>query len=141
MLAKQAVGKDWQLYSMLLQNWREIVGPEWADRVAPVKIAFPPQQRTGGTLTISLPRGLAMEAQYRQQQMLARINGFFGQTTIARIAFVHDTGAARAKRAVVDDASPVPEAVKAAVTVIGDDALRQTLESFGATLAAQRPPE
>lgn len=141
-LAKQAIGKDWQLYSILLQNWREIVGADWADRATPVKLVFPAtSQRMGGTLTISLPRGLTMAAQYQQPQMLAKINGFFGQQTLAKIVFIHATKS--------QPPSPLPavvlpvetqQKIAQATAVISDEALRQSLQDFGAALTLAKTP-
>ena len=136
-LAKQAIGKDWQLYSILLQNWREIVGAEWAGQTRPVRLAFPHQSgRRSGTLTISLPRGLAMAAQYQQPHILARINGFFGRDTVTRLAFIH--------AALPPPAPPPPplaEAAKAAIAAttapVAHDELRQSLASLGQALALE----
>ncbi|MBP7252365.1 MAG: DUF721 domain-containing protein [Alphaproteobacteria bacterium] len=141
-IAQQAVGKDWQLYSILLQNWREIVGADWADTLQPVKLAFPLQnQRSNGALTVALPRGLAMEAQYRQTQILSRINGFFGQETVTRLVFVHAT---TRKKILLTEAVATPEA-QAAVAVateqVADVELRHSLQAFGEVLAAQRSPK
>lgn len=141
-IAQQAVGKDWQLYSILLQNWREIVGADWAESLQPVKLAFPLQnQRSNGALTVALPRGLAMEAQYRQAQILARINGFFGHETVTRLVFIH---AMKLKKATPAEATVTPEAQAAIAETtaqVADDELRQSLQAFGEVLAAQRRPK
>jgi len=144
-IAKAAVGRDWQMYSILLQNWREIVGADWAERATPVKLVFPAMsQRSGGTLTVSLPRGLTMAAQYQQPQMLARINGFFGHDSIARIVFIHAT---KSKPLPTPPPSPLSaaqqQAIVQAAAQIDDPLLRESLESFGASLisATQRPPK
>lgn len=141
-IAQQAVGKDWQLYSILLQNWREIVGDDWADSLQPVKLAFPLQnQRSNGALTVALPRGLAMEAQYRQGQILARINGFFGSETVTRLIFVHAT---KAKKSAPVTAAATPEslvAITEKTAQVADDELRESLQAFGAVLAAQGRPK
>lgn len=141
-IAQQAVGKDWQLYSILLQNWREIVGDDWAESLQPVKLAFPLQnQRSNGALTVALPRGLAMEAQYRQVQILSRINGFFGHETVTRLVFVHAT---KAKKAAPTEATVTPEAQAAIAETtaqVADDGLRQSLQAFGEVLATQSRPK
>ncbi len=93
-VARAAVGKDWPLYASLLDHWREIVGPEYAQIASPVKVAFPKgkkpdekwaNRREGGTLHIKLPQGLAMEFGFLSETIRARINGFFGYGAIARI--------------------------------------------------------
>ncbi len=94
-IARTAMGKDWALYATLLNHWGEIVGQDYAKVTTPVKIVFPQGKkegdkwasgnRTGGSLTISLPHGLAMEFSFLTDTMLARINGFFGYSAIERI--------------------------------------------------------
>jgi len=90
-VARRAVGKDWDVYAALLERWAEIVGPEYAQATAPVKISFPHQplepKRRNGTLTVRLPRGLALEFSFKVDVMKQRINGYFGYDAIARIAF------------------------------------------------------
>ncbi len=100
-IAKQALGKDWQLYGILLTHWRDIVGESWADMATPVKLNFPTipqnqgqngkQRLQNGVLTIRLPRGLALEAQYQHSRIIDRINNFFGSATISRLIFTHAT--------------------------------------------------
>ncbi len=141
-IAQQAVGKDWQLYSILLQNWREIVGADWADTLQPVKLAFPLQnQRSNGALTVALPRGLAMEAQYRQAQILSRINGFFGHETVTRLVFVHATARKKALPVECAPTSAERDAVATAAAQVADDDLRHSLQAFGELLATQRRPQ
>lgn len=142
-LAKQAVGADWQLYSIVLEHWQDIIGQEWAAQTAPVKIAFPRQSaRAQGTLTIAMPRGLTMAMQYRQPQILARLNAFLGAETIVRLHFTHVT-TAPPRPPVPDRVLSASEAAQIgqAVASVSDAALRASLEAFGQALyTAQRMP-
>ncbi len=143
-LAKQAVGADWQLYSIVLEHWQDIIGAEWAAQTAPVKIAFPRQQaRSQGTLTIAMPRGLTMAMQYRQPQILARLNGFLGAETIVRLHFSHATAASRRPAAPARTLSAHETAhISQAVISVNDVELRASLAAFGQALyAAQRVPD
>lgn len=142
-LAKQAVGADWQLYSIVLEHWQDIIGQEWAAQTAPVRIAFPRQQaRAQGTLTIAMPRGLTMAMQYRQTQILARLNAFLGAETIVRLHFAHATAvpprpAVSARTLSVRETAHIGQAV----SCVADAELRASLEAFGQSLfAAQRVP-
>lgn len=137
-IAKQSLGKDWQIYGILLEYWPEIVGPEWADAIVPVKISFPHFKTAKGgnlregTLTLRLPRGMAMEAQYRQQQILDRINIYLGLGAITKIVFAH-AHASKTQRQFAP--APVSEekkhAVQARVVAIEDEELRNALQTLG----------
>src|SRR5580698_4151357 len=90
-VARQSVGKDWNLYAALLDHWPEIVGNDYAQVTTPVKMTFPhqpnePRQR-GGTLCVRLPKGLAMEFTFKAEQIRQRINGYFGYDAVAKITF------------------------------------------------------
>lgn len=138
-IAKQALGKDWQLYGILLDHWPTIVGDAWAELIHPVKLSFPVMARSGqrqalcdGVLTLRLPRGLALEVQYRQQQIIERVNNFFGAKSIARLILTHTFESPRKK------VTPIPltpadrDAIRAATAGVPIAELRDALESLGA---------
>lgn len=89
-IARQSVGKDWSFYAGLLEHWQEIVGQEYSRDTTPVKMTFPfqpgQQRRSGGTLYIRLPKGLAMEFSFKSEQIKQRINSYFGYDAIAKVA-------------------------------------------------------
>ena len=90
-VARQSVGKDWNLYAALLDHWPEIVGTAYARVTTPVKISFPYQpneaRQRGGNLCVRLPKGLAMEFTYKTEQIRQRINGYFGYDAVGKITF------------------------------------------------------
>jgi hypothetical protein len=135
-VARQTVGKDWNLYAALLERWPEIVGNDYAQVTTPVKMTFPHQpqeaRQRGGTLIVRLPKGLAMEFTYKSEQIKQRINSYFGYDAVAKIAFQPVYGAKP------DISAPVPEADPAALShikktsqTIDNDELRIALEAFG----------
>ena len=137
-LAQTAVGRDWQLYSIMLQHWRDIIGTEWAVQATPSKLTFPVAgRRSDGVLTISLPRGLAMAAQYQQQHILERLNRFLGAAVISRVLFSHATTIKTSKPALQQVPDEVQQQLTAAVAEINDPELRQSLIDFGMILAQQ----
>ena len=137
-VARQTIGKNWDHYATLLRHWPEIVGPEYARVTTPVKIAFPYQpnepHRKGGTITIRLPKGLAMEFAFKAEIMRQRINIYFGYDAIAKIAVepVHMTAPVRVvERKLTPDEQAV---IQETTGDIEDSELRATLESFGNAL-------
>jgi hypothetical protein len=142
-IARQAVGKDWGLYAALLDHWQEIVGADYASVTTPVKITFPHQpneaRRRDGTLTVRLPKGLAMEFTYKTGQLRQRINGYFGYDAIGRINFDPVFGAPPKT-----EPSPVPDpqavsGIEDDVKTIDNNELRSALQSFGEAVLISRP--
>src|ERR1700733_1341367 len=91
-IARQTLGKDWNIYAALLSHWGEIVGHEYARVTTPVKITFPLHRassgrRENGTLCIRLPQGLAMEFSFKTTQIKQRITDYFGYEAIEKILF------------------------------------------------------
>ncbi|MBI1273080.1 MAG: DUF721 domain-containing protein [Alphaproteobacteria bacterium] len=145
-VAGQVIGRDWSLYATLLDNWRDIVGQELAAHTMPVKIVLaggtpgPRNKRENGTLHIKLPRGLAMEMQYKLHQVQARVNGFFGYDAITRIVLEHDNKPAKppeqAQPEAALDAQEI-ERIEQAAAAIADPALREAAAAFGQAVAMQ----
>ena len=141
-IARQTVGKDWGLYAALLDHWQEIVGADYARVTTPVKILFPHQpneaRRRNGTLTVRLPKGLAMEFTYKTEQMRQRINGYFGYDAIGKIIFDLVFGATpQVKR----ELSASPEAIagiKNEVKYIENNDLQSALQSFGEAILTSK---
>ncbi|MDE3036902.1 MAG: DUF721 domain-containing protein, partial [Pseudomonadota bacterium] len=71
--------------SRILTEWESIVGRELARHTLPEKIAFPQGKKTGGTLTIAVENGFALELQHMQPKILERVAGYFGYAAISRI--------------------------------------------------------
>ena len=137
-IAKQAIGKDWGLYAAMLDHWQEIVGKEFARDTAPSKITFPHQpneaRRRNGTLTVRLPKGLAMEFTFKVDQIKQRINSYFGYDAIGKIAFEPVYGV-RPKAKTMKEPDPATiERLKSEVNVIENNELKDVLQAFGESL-------
>lgn len=146
-IARQTIGKDWLLYAALLDHWQEIVGQEYAEVTIPVKISFPHQpleaRRQNGTLTIRLPKGLAMEFSFKGELIKQRINGYFGYDAIARIAFDPVPSITSPKPPSFALSSDSQRLTTEALKEMPTGELRDALQSFGQTLfsAKTRPPQ
>lgn len=72
----------------ILSHWTEIIGPELAPYVNPLKLS---KARKGQarTLTIAVPGPLTLEIQHRAPQILDRINRFYGYPAVAKLRLVH----------------------------------------------------
>jgi hypothetical protein len=127
--------------SDLLSHWAEIVGPDYARVTTPVKINFPYQpnepRRKGGTLTVRLPKGLAMEFSFKTELIRARVNAFFGYEAFAKIA-LDQAGVAPPPLKKAKSLAPADLAkIKAQTADVENDELRAALESFGQALLSK----
>lgn len=142
-IARQTVGKDWNLYAALLEHWREIVGKEYAEVTTPVKVTFPHQpneaRRKDGTLTVRLPKGLSMEFSFKTEQIRQRVNSYFGYNALAKIVF-DPVYSLPTKPAAPKEADPAAlKAVKEMAQSVGDDDLQAALESLGSAILTSTP--
>lgn len=144
-LARQAVGKDWGFYALLLERWRDIVGEDFARQTTPVKISFPrgkateakwvQGRRTDGTLHVRLPHGLSLSFSYKTDQIRQRIADAFGYPAIARIVLEPYYPKNQAD---TDDFLPPPElspqqkaALETQLETVENEELRQLLQQLG----------
>jgi hypothetical protein len=70
--------------AQLLSDWPQLAGPDLAARAAPVKFA-------GGTLTLGCTGPTAMELQFSEAQIIARLNLSLGHNMIERLRFVQQS--------------------------------------------------
>lgn len=144
-VAKAALGKDWSLFSGLLQNWPEIVGKAYAAETTPVKITFPtppqnvPQQsrRTGGMLTIRLPKGLAMSFTYDIPAILQRVNTYFGYQAIAKIVLDPVHKLPQKRKTAASPSKEILTEMTEKTSSIEDTELRDALKRLGASILAE----
>jgi hypothetical protein len=87
-IAAPVLGKRGFGSAQLVTEWSAVVGAEWADKITPERLAFPPGERRDGTLRVRVASGCAPEIQHCAPQLLERINGFFGYGAVARLVLV-----------------------------------------------------
>lgn len=88
-IAAKAIGRRGFAEASLITDWDKIVGRELAKVSQPEKLAFPPGERTNGTLHIRVQGGVATELQHLEPLVLERINSHFGYGAIARLRLTH----------------------------------------------------
>ncbi len=116
--------------TQLLTDWRRIVGDSLADHCAPEKISFPPGVKTGGTLTIAVENGFALEMQHMQPVILERLNIYFGYQAVTRIAISHGFQPAAAKPTAAPPAVVLDESSVLAADAVNDPELKAALQSL-----------
>jgi hypothetical protein len=142
-LTRDPLGKRGFGEASLVTNWAEIVGTAQALGSLPLKIAFPRDERTGGTLHVRVSTGgLATEFQYRKELILSRINSYFGYGAVADMRITQGHVPPRAPKPAAKPAPVLPAAqeqeLQASLAGIEDEEMREALARLGRRLAAPR---
>jgi hypothetical protein len=141
-IAAPVLGKRGFGSAQLITEWASVVGAEWADKITPERLAFPPGERRNGTLRVRVASGFAPEIQHRAPQLLERINGFFGYGAVARLVLVQGPPL-RPPRPTARPPRPLDQRERGALDRrldgIDDPALRDALRRLGeAVIGAAR---
>lgn len=72
----------------IIGRWREIVGDDLADAVAPVSLRMPRGERMGGTLTVRTESAFAPILQHREMHLIERINSHYGFQAVAKLSIM-----------------------------------------------------
>jgi len=83
---KKVINKRGQIYSEILNNWKYIVGKKFFDFCYPK--SYKNSNKFGvSTLIIMVKRGHEVELEYSKQEIINRMNIFFGNSVVERIKF------------------------------------------------------
>lgn len=141
-LTKKPLGKRGFTEASLIIEWPQIVGGDQALGSLPLKIAFPPGERTAGTLHIRVVSGgLAMEFNHREPLILQRINGYFGYGAVAKLKITQGPVPPRAPRRQVKPPAVLPpeqeSALQDRLAAVDDPEIRDALARLGRNLAGR----
>lgn len=127
----------------ILLRWRDIAGPELADRSEPVKLAWPrgkAQERAPATLHVQVESAFSLEFQMQSAVIMERINRYFGWRCV---------GAVKLKQGPVGRRKPAPQAeipispeqeahIESLTAGVEDSRLAEALQRLGRAVAAAR---
>ena len=141
-LTKRALGKHGFSSAALIEEWDSVIGPELAATCQPVKLAFPPRQRDGGTLHIRADSGTALELQHLEPQIIQRVNAFLGYAAVARLTYIQapmtqrqmDARQSRKSPETSVAPPPIPAATAKEIAAVDDPDLRASLERLGTAI-------
>lgn len=88
-IARPALKTQGLAGSRIISEWGSIVGGRLAGHCLPQKLAFPAGKKSGGTLSIAVENGFAIELQHAQPIILERLATYFGYRAVARIVISH----------------------------------------------------
>jgi hypothetical protein len=147
-LTAQAFKKFGFSTAHLVMDWPAIAGKDLAAVSVPERLKWPPRPeaeaaeaepvrgRRGATLVLRVEAARALDIQYKRQQILERINAYFGYAAVSDLRLVQaplPTPAGRAGQRRAAPARPVVPDVEG----IADGALREALTRLGSCLHAR----
>ena len=74
----------------LIKKWREIIGDNIAKLCWPIKIIFSDIKNSNGVIFLKTKRGKSMEVEFKNEEILERLNQYFGYKAITKISVVQD---------------------------------------------------
>ena len=123
----------------LVTRWAEISGRDVAAHCEPLKMQWPRpvegQQLEPATLVLRVEGPMALEIQHRSDEILERVNRFFGWSAVGRLALRQAPLSRRNTR----KAPPAPDPADVAevantLTAVEDGELRAALARLGAAI-------
>ena len=74
----------------LIKKWREIIGNDIAKFCWPIKIVFSEIKNSNGIIFLKTMRGKSMEIEFKNEEIIEKLNQYFGYKTISKISVVQD---------------------------------------------------
>jgi hypothetical protein len=74
----------------LIKKWREIIGDDIAKFCWPIKIVFSEINNLNGIIFLKTMRGKSMEIEFKNEEIIEKLNQYFGYKAIAKISVVQD---------------------------------------------------
>jgi hypothetical protein len=89
---KKHLRKGGYNYSNIVDNWTKMVGKKISDACYPLTVKMGKEMRDG-TLILNVIHGMEMEVEYEKQEIIDKINSFFGYNCIGQVTLkiVQDT--------------------------------------------------
>ena len=74
----------------LIKKWREIIGDDIAKFCWPIKIVFSDIKNSNGLIFLKTKRGRSMEIEFKNEEIIEKLNQYFGYNAISKISVVQD---------------------------------------------------
>jgi len=146
-LLRQLLGNTGMITVELLNSWQDIVGEDISAYCWPQNIVFKKNERTDGCLNLNVLAGaFALEIQQKQQQIIEKINVFFGYPAISKLKICQIAdpqnfliGKKNIDKMQKNVVSPEEESyITELIKDVNDDELRQTLKKIGCAVFARK---
>ena len=74
----------------LIKKWKEIIGEDIAKYCWPIKIVFSNTKNSNGIIFLKTKRGRSMEIEFKNDEIIEKLNQYFGYKAINKISIVQD---------------------------------------------------
>ena len=137
-LLKPLLGKKGFIEADILSHWEDILGSSLSCGVIPTRVSFSKTAGKGATLHVTAYSGaFALEFTARKDQILEKINSYFGYSAITEIRLSQGSGftplAEKDLRSVLD--CRIESAVKEQTSCIENTGLREAATELGILLS------
>ncbi|MEO0392911.1 MAG: DciA family protein [Pseudomonadota bacterium] len=134
---RKAVGRKAMQLADLLDHWPDVVGRDFAQHTAPLKI-IPGKGQAPGTLYVSISASFAPMWQHGEPQLLARINDYLGHPqAIGRVALKHQIRPTNAKPRKKNVGAAKRQELSDDLKKIENTALRDSLERLSLAILSR----
>ena len=125
---KKHLRKGGDNYSNIVDNWTKMVSKKISDACYPLTVKMGKEMREG-TLILNVIHGKEMEVEYEKQEIIDKINSFFGYNCISQVTLkiVQDTIKTNEKVfPKIKNFSKIEEKMNR----VSDDGLKSSLKNF-----------
>ena len=125
---KKHLKKGGYNYSNIVDNWTRMVSKKISDACYPITVKMGKEMKDG-TLILNVIHGKEMEVEYEKQEIIDKINSFFGYNCISQVTLkiVQDTTKANEKIfPKIKNFSKIEEKMNK----VSDDGLKSSLNNF-----------
>ena len=74
----------------LIKQWKEIIGQDIAKYCWPIKIVFSDIKNSNGIIFLKTKRGRSMEIEFKNDEIIEKLNQYFGYKSINKISVFQD---------------------------------------------------
>ena len=125
---KKYLRKSGYNYSNIVDNWTKIVGKKIFDRCYPISIKMGKEMKNG-TLVLNVIHGKEMEVEYNKNEIIDKINSFFGYNCINDIKLKIVQNKINRQNKILQQIIDL-EKIEEKMKKINDDSLKKSLDNF-----------
>ena len=124
---KKHLRKGGYNYSNIVDNWTKMVSKKIADACYPITVKMGKEMREG-TLVLNVIHGKELEVEYEKNEIMDKINSFFGYKCISKIVLkiVQNTVKPKKNFPKIKDFSKIEDKM----SKVNDDKLKSSLNNF-----------
>ena len=74
----------------LIKKWKEIIGNNIAEFCWPTKVVFSNVENSKGVIFLKTRRGRSMEIEFKNEEIIEKLNQYFGYKAINKVSVVQD---------------------------------------------------